>query len=325
MNFTHAIRAPSITENFNPSSTFFDFAVDPCDAQNIGQGPDPSTRAQNCAAAGIPAGFQSTSELASFLQGVAGNPHLQNEKSNAFSVGTIIAPRFIPNLTLSADYLNIRLNNAISQFSGSQVVAACYDSPGFPNNQFCNNVQRDPTTHQLSFIESSYFNAALYQYRGVVGALDYRTATPFLGADSHFGLNASYQYLIKLTQAADLNSAPTHLSGSIGYPKHSAVVTFNYDNGPFAGFVSVNYTGKVRVDPDTDYNFYQYPTRGAVAFLNTGLSVDVGPEKRFNFRVAVDNLLNTKPPFPSPAGGGSISYFPGLLGRYYRFAAGVHF
>jgi outer membrane receptor protein involved in Fe transport len=333
MNFTHAIRAPSITENFNPSSTYYDFAVDPCDYQNIGQGPDPSVRAANCAAVGLPANFVSTSENASFLQGVAGNPHLQNERSKAFSVGTVIAPRFIPNLTLSADYLNIRLNNAISQFSGSQVVAACYDAPSFPNNQFCSNVQRDfsgtpatnPNYGQLSFIQSSYFNAALYQYRGIVSALDYRTATPFLGADSHFGINASYQYLIKLTQAADVNSAPTHLSNSIGYPKHSAVVTFNYDNGPFAGFVSLNYTGKVRVDPDTDLNYYQYPTRAAVTFVNTGLSVDVGPQKRFNFRVAIDNLFNTKPPFPSPVGGGSVSYFPGLLGRYYRFGAGVHF
>lgn len=324
MNFTRAIRAPSITESFNPSSTFYDFAVDPCDYQNVNQGPDPATRAKNCAAAGIPANFQSTSELASFLQGVAGNPNLQNERSSAFSVGTIIAPRFIPNLTLSADYLNIRLSNAISQFSGSQVVAACYDSPNFPNNEFCSRVKRDDN-NQLSFIESSYFNAALFQYRGIVGALDYRTATPFLGAQSHFGVNLSYQYLIKLTQAADVNSAPTHLSGSIGYPKHSAVVTFNYDNGPFAGFVSLNYTGKVRVDPDTTYNYYQYPTRGAVTFVNTGLSVDVGPEKRFNFRVAIDNLLNTKPPFPSPAGGGAISYFPGILGRYYRVGAGVHF
>src|SRR5206468_2296427 len=65
-NFTHAIRAPSITEIYNPSSTYFDFASDPCDYQNITQGPAPTTRAANCLAAGIPADFQSTFSTASF-------------------------------------------------------------------------------------------------------------------------------------------------------------------------------------------------------------------------------------------------------------------
>ena len=319
-NFTHAIRAPSITEIFNPSSTFFDFATDPCDYQSITQGPAPATRAANCTAAGIPANFHATSNLASFLQSVAGNPQLNNEKSNAFSAGVILAPRFISHLTLSADYLNIRLANAISQFSGSQVVAACYDSTNFPGNQYCSRVTRDPTSHQITFIETSYFNAALFKYKGVIGALDYRTATPFLGANSHFGINASYQHLIELTQAADANSAPTHLGGGYGYPKDSAVVTFNYDNGPFSTFLTANYTGPVRYDPDTSYNYYQYPVAHGVMYLNTGFSFDAS--KRITFRLAVDNVLNAGP--PQPYQGGATEYFPGLIGRYWRFGVDVH-
>ena len=327
-NFTHAIRAPSITEIFNPSSTFFDFASDPCDKDNVTQGPDPTTRAANCAAAGIPTDFESTSNLASFLQAVSGNQQLKNEKSNAFSAGVILAPRFIPHLTLSADYLNIRLRDAISQFSGSQVVAACYDSPDYPNNQYCSRVTRDftgdaesnPDYGQINFIESSYFNAALYKYRGVIGALDYRTATPFLGARSHLGVNASFQHLIELTQSADVNSAPTHIGGGYGYPKDSAVVTVNYDNGPFATFLQANYTGKVRYDPDTDYNYYQYPVSHGVVFFNTGFTLDAG--KHYTFRLAVDNVLDASP--PRPYQGGATSYFPGLLGRYFRFGVDLH-
>lgn len=319
-NFTHAIRSPSITEIFNPSSTFFDFATDPCDYQSITQGPDPSARAANCATAGIPANFHATSNLASFLQSVAGNVGLQNEQSDAFSAGVILAPRFIPHLTLSADYLNIRLQNAISQFSGSQVVAACYDAPSYPDNQFCSRVTRDPTSHQITFIETSYFNAALLKYRGIIGALDYRTATPFLGTRSHLGINASFQHLIELTQAADATSAPTHIGGSYGYPKDSAVATLNYDNGPFATFLQANYTGRVRYDPDTDLNYYQYPYAHAAVYLNTGVTFDVG--KHYTFRVVVNNLLDASA--PNPYQGGSTSYFQGLLGRYFRFGVDLH-
>ena len=320
-NFTRAIRSPSITEIFNPSSSFFDFANDPCDRRNLTQGPDPATRAANCAAAGVPTGFNATSNLASFSQAVSGNASLQNEKSNAFSVGVILSPRFIPHLTVSADYLNIRLNGAISQFTGSQVVASCYDAKSFPANQFCGNVTRDPATNQLSFIRSSYFNAALYKYRGIIGALDYRVPTPFLGSLSHLGLNASYQHLIELKQSADVNSVPTTIGGGYGYPKDSAVATLNYDNGPIAMFLQANYTGKVRYDPDTDYNFYQYPTAHSVVYLNTGVTFDVA--KRYTFRLSVDNLLDASA--PNPYQGGSSSYFPGLLGRYYRASVGLHF
>ena len=59
-------------------------------------------------------------------------------------------PRFIPNLRISADYLDIRLRNAISSLSASQVVASCYDSPDFPNNQFCDGSAATPPTRSTS-------------------------------------------------------------------------------------------------------------------------------------------------------------------------------
>ncbi|RST30843.1 hypothetical protein HMF7854_08320 [Sphingomonas ginkgonis] len=320
-NFTRAIRAPSITEAFNPSSSYYDFANDPCDQDYINSGPDPATRAKNCAAAGVPAGF--VGQASSFLQAVAGNPNLQNEKSRGFSGGVVLTPHFVRGLTLSADYINIRLRSAITQLNGTQVADACYDSSSYPNNQYCPLVTRDPTNHQITFIQSSYFNAASFAYKGIVAALDYRVATPFLGARSTLGLTGSYQYLKSLTQTADQASQPTHLSGSIGYPKHSAVVTASYANGPVNLFTTVNYTGKVRVDPDTTFDYYQYPTRKAVAFVNSGFSVDAA--RNMTFRFIVDNVLNTKPPYPSPAGGGSVAYFPGLLGRYFRAGVDLHF
>ena len=39
----------------------------------------------------------------------------------------------------------------------------------------------------------------------------------------------------------------------------------------------------------------------------------------------VDNVFNRGVPYPVPAFGGSVTYFPGVLGRYYRIAAGYHF
>lgn len=321
-NYTRAIRAPAITEIFNPSSTFFGFATDPCDADNLENGPDPATRQKNCAAAGLAPDFGSLSDQRSFHQGIAGNVNLANEKSNAISVGTVLSPQFIPGLTVSADYLDIKLNNAITSFSATDVVDACYDAPDYPNNAFCSRVTRDPSG-QLSFIQTSYFNAAEYRYKGVLGALSYQHATSFLGARSRLGVNLSYQYLKSLTQKATADAAPTHLNGSIGYPKHSAVLNLNYENGPVGVFTSFNYQGKMHVDPDAAPDFYEHPTRDAVVYVNSGISFDVG--KRMTFRVMVDNVFDKSVPQYAPAGGGVVTYFPGVLGRYFRFGAGLHF
>ena len=322
-NYTRAIRAPAITEIFNPSSQFFGFADDPCDRRNTGSGPDPTTRQANCLAAGVPTNFNSLSNQRSFSQAIAGNVDLKNEKSKAWSVGTILNPQFIPGLTISADYLDIRLANAISSFSATQVANACYDSSDYPNNQFCPLVQRDPASDQLSFVETRYFNASELRYRGVLASLDYRKRTPFLGAESQVGVNISYQYLRTLTTRADANSAPTQTNSTIGYPEHSAVFNLNYQNGVFGWFTSVNYTGKTKVNPQVPDNFYDFPNRKAVAFVNSGISFDIG--KQMTFRLVVDNVFDTKPPYPSPANGGAVSYFPGILGRYFRAGASVHF
>jgi outer membrane receptor protein involved in Fe transport len=329
-NYTHAIRAPAITEIFNPSSTFFGFAVDPCDKNQRANGPDPATRQANCLAAGIPANFSSFSNQRSFHQAIIGNVDLKNETSNAWSVGTVLAPRFIPGLTITADYLDIKLKNAITSFSATGVVNACYDAPDFPDNDFCARVHRDGS-NQLDFVQTSYFNASSYHYKGVLAALDYRRATPFLGAGSRIGINMQYQYLDSLTQKATATSAPSHISGSLGYPHHSAVLNLNYQNGPFGWFSSFNYTGKVKQETDVEPDFRQFNELDDVVFVNTGISWDINNVagrsigKGMTFRFIVDNLFNTKPPFPVPAFGGVVSYFPGVLGRYYRVGASIHF
>ena len=321
-NYTRAIRAPAITEIFNPSSSFFTFATDPCDRNERGNGPDPTTRQANCTAAGVPANFSSLSNQRSFHGALAGNVDLENEKSNAWSVGVVLTPRFIPNLRISADYLNVRLRNAISNLSASQVVASCYDSPDFPNNQFCDRVTRD-AAHQINFVETSYFNASELRYKGILAALDYRVNTPFLGERSRLGVNLSYQYLDTLTTRATAGSAPATLDGTIGYPRNSAVLNVNYENGPYLLFTSLNYTGPVDQAGDEAANFREFEHIKGVVFVNAGLAVNVNDRMRLRF--IVDNIFGTDPPFPVPAFGGVVSYFPGILGRYYRVGASISF
>ena len=325
-NFTRSIRSPAVTEISLPRSPGFFFAVDPCDARQLSQGPDPATRRANCAAAGIPTNFQSRSNQATFGGVTVGNPNLVNERARAWSAGVVLQPRFIPNLTISADYVNIRLRNAISFFGASAVLASCYDSPSYPNVPFCTSFTRNatpgPNFHQLNFVQTSYFNADRLEYEGVLGELDYHVPTPFLGANSQLAFNASAQYLIKLQQAAG-TGLPVISRGGIGYPIWSAVGTVSYSNHDFLLQVQANYTGRSHLTVNDPPNTYPDNNVAAVTLINVAMAYNVGPH--FTFRISVDNLFSTNFPSPGPGLGGVITYFPTVLGTLYRVGAQIRF
>ena len=319
--YTRAVRAPSITEAFNPTSSAFGFATDVCDSSLINQGPNPANRKANCAAAGVPATFQSLSNQRSFPTYTFGNSALRNEKSNSYTAGIIVTPTFVPGFNATVDYVDITINDAISAFTNDQVVAACYDNVA--NNPFCALVTRDPTTKQLSNLGTTYFNSAKLRYKGIIADVSYRRPTPFLGSSSSLGLNVSYQYLDTRTDSAAAGSAPTQLDNSIGYSRHKGVATLSYASPKVDAQIQANYIGAANVDPNTTANFYTVPKIGAFTYVNMSMALKV--TENFSFHFDVDNVFNAKAPYPYPASGGTNTYFQGILGTYFRVGAGVHF
>lgn len=320
--FTRAVRAPSVTEAFNPKSSGYFFAVDPCDRNQLGNGPDPATRAKNCAAAGVPAGFNSLSNQRSFLGYTFGNPSLTNEKSDSYTVGLVFTPKFLSGFTATVDYVNIRLKNAISQFSATQVVSACYDAVNYPSNPFCSLVDRD-VDKQLTNIGTTYFNSAELRYKGILADVRYRTATPFLGADSHLQLGVSYQYLDTLTTQVTAGARPRVDDNTVGYSRHKGVFTLNYDNGPFNYQAQVQYLGSANYENNVAPNFYSIPKINEVAYVNMAVSYDL--TKNVTMRASIDNVFDTKPPYPYPVIGNPQTYFSGVIGTFVRVGMGVHF
>src|SRR3546814_6833593 len=90
VNYTRSVRAPAVTELFNPSSQIFTTADDPCDARFLNGGPDPTTRQANCAAAGLKSDFESHIVDATARGTLSGNPDLHNEKAKALTFGVIL-------------------------------------------------------------------------------------------------------------------------------------------------------------------------------------------------------------------------------------------
>lgn len=131
-SYQKAVRAPNVIQLFTSQGfNLFDIDYDLCnlsisdanDAQRaaacIGTNPWQVTTAQ----ANGP-GIDSPAGQYQFLQG--GEPTLQPEEAETFTVGIVATPSFIPGLTVSVDYYDIEITKAISTVGSSVTMQLCY-------------------------------------------------------------------------------------------------------------------------------------------------------------------------------------------------------
>jgi len=319
-NYTRSVRAPAVTELFNPTSQIFTTADDPCDARFLDGGPNPANRQANCAAAGLPPDFSSNIVDFTSEGTLSGNTNLTNEKADSWTIGAVIRPRFLRGFTLAVDWVDIELTNAIQDLDATQTLQACYDDPGFPS-AICDNITRD-AGGQVTFIQTGYANAASRNFQGLVAELDWRIQTPFLGAESSVSIGVNYLYNDELEFRVGEGDLTT-LRRSIGYSKHQATTNLTYRNRGFLAQLQAQYIGPALFDPDEQPNNRDYPGVDGVTFFNAAVQYDIN--ERFQLRLVVDNLFDTDPPFPSPGGGGRVTYFDGILGRYFKVGARARF
>ncbi|OZB05781.1 MAG: TonB-dependent receptor [Idiomarina sp. 34-48-12] len=169
--FGRAVRAPNISEAFSPRSPGFVNITDPCDATRVNQNPN---RAANCAALGVPENFQSNTNVSiNLISG--GNPNLDVETSDSWTLGVVWTPSSIEGFTATLDMYNIEIEDAITFIAPQSVINNCVDSEGAPSATYCAQVTRDPETNQLTAVESGYLNAAALETRGIELDLRYRT------------------------------------------------------------------------------------------------------------------------------------------------------
>lgn len=155
-NYSRAVRSPNIGELFSPQNTgLTNLANDPC------QGAAPLNNANLravCLAQGAPA-FTIGNILPPAAGQVnstgGGNPNLRPEKADTYTAGIVLQPSFIPNLSLTVDYYNIKVKGAASAPTPNDAITNCFGaSPTAPpasaaTNPACLIIRRDPATGGL--------------------------------------------------------------------------------------------------------------------------------------------------------------------------------
>jgi outer membrane receptor protein involved in Fe transport len=223
-------RAPSLYQLFDPATTSLQaVGIDPCDSRSITLGPNGSAnRMANCAAefAAHP-GYGALSSFTDVAQNFStaavttqGNSSLRNEVSHVWTYGAVVQPEMIPGLTFTVDRIEITLNNALTQVTPSNILAACYDSSPaqFGANPMCQGGSwTRGADGSIVAAKSTFLNAAYFAYRGETYNIAYGFDVNALWGDQvdrgHLDLNLQSTYT-ETNNTSILGGDITELAGT---------------------------------------------------------------------------------------------------------------
>ena len=290
-NYATAFRIPNVPELFGGVSEGNLTTTDPCSGWSSRA--SSSVIYQNCQASRVPVGYTQLGNTV--LTTVGGNANLQPEDAKTLTLGAVWTPSFVSDLTLTVDYFNIKIDNAIQRIDGSTKLAVCYDSPGL-SHPFCSssNFTRNPLTGEIDFLSAQPVNAASERVSGVdLGAL-----YQFTLAGWNATVNWDVSYLKNYDVRPFLGADEIHYAGMItggrgSYAQWRSFGSLTLARGPWSGSYSVQYIGSADdINASPGDIGYHAPT---VTYHNAQVKYAVN--KSLNVAFGIDNLFDKDAPF----------------------------
>jgi outer membrane receptor protein involved in Fe transport len=321
-SYNKAVRAPNVVELFTPQSPGLFSGRDPCAGGPIAPG---SADYAGCIASGAtPAELASATGIPQCPAGqcgeiTGGNPLLKPEVATTYSVGGVFTPRWVPGLSLSIDYFNIKVTNVIESGLGgpsvelSQCVAT--SSP-----LYCAFVKRDPVLGSIwantGAVESINANVGELATSGFDGELNYR----FRFSDFHAPDWGSLAFNFVGTYTEHLITTPIAGGGSYDcaglygavcgtptpYWRSKLRITWTPPSWPMTLSLQWRYLGGVGLDINSANPFLEGGDAGVTdtvpgeAHIPQYSYFDLSGTWRFmnkyTFRAGINNIFDNNPP-----------------------------
>ncbi len=307
-SYSRAVRAPTLSDLYSSPSQNFATIADPCDRLYSTNGPNNGANRQaNCRAIGLdPTTFENTAARSSNLAILSGgNPNLREEKSDSYTVGFVLQPRFLRGFSVTADYYDIKVKSVISSISGQQTVDSCFDSATL-DNQYCaliNPRQGNGFFASPALLVSSVNFSAL-RAKGIDVDANYQYQ---FDENNSFSLRFIGNYVKNRSDFPYLDTPdlPERIRGELGDPIYSFNASANVKLSGLTLGYQARYIGRQSVtdweathdskqgpayDPDYSSPRY-YPV---VWYHDFRLGYDIN--EKFNFYAGVDNAFDRLPP-----------------------------
>ncbi len=321
---SRSVRAPNINEFFNPGGIIATGGGDPCDSIYIN---DNANRIANCKALGIPEGWEDPDRaFGGWLSLTGGNPNLEEETSDSWTVGTVLEPSFVPGLRISLDYWNISIDGAINAIPIQQIVDKCVDSDTL-DNAFCPLITREADLTILT-IDSREINIGEMTAKGVDFQLGYTFGLDafFGGAPGEVDLSLVGTRLLENEELVDKTDPSTLLveDGEPDNPHWRANFTIGYRLDALRANWIMRYVGSSLVDVQRSAEFYDRPNVPGRTYHDFFASYS--PAENYDLTLGINNIFDTKPPRHAAVHSGTFgSALYDSIGRYFFVGAKVRF
>ncbi len=311
--YQRAIRAPNVGELFQGLAIGFPGVVDPCAQDSAATD---ATIGALCVATGVPADQVGDSDLQPNSQTPAtfgGNPNLEEETSTSWTAGVVLQPTFVPGLTITADYFDIEIEDAIATFGGgfNNTLNLCYNVVQDVDSEFCQAIQGRRVNGVFTVDntpELLFDNVALLEVAGVDLEVNYNNTFDF----SLLGNGSSRLDLNFLGTWTDKNDTTPvqgfdtviECAGRFGnncgnpIPKFSSVSRLSLTDGPVTISTRWRHLSGVRDDDDnTDYSEFNGIER-INAYDLFDLTLSFMASENLTITAGVNNLFDTLPDTP---------------------------
>ena len=338
-NFTRSLRQPSIVELFLGGQPTFQAVTDLCSVANIDNAANNAPRRANCVAAAIANGNATDTPsantfLANFvpqggsLQGTfSGSPTLAPERGESWTAGAVVTPRWIPGLTVSGDYINLKLKDQIVVAGVGTFLQACYDSPTYPDSTAqigingCSRFSRGTDFQLQNGVQAGFLNLGAIEVRAVNISANY---TLRLGTDRvSFRANAYHLIRYDTSASGTFNGDRTVTAGQYSRPTLETQLSVRYEHDKLYGQVTWNrqsptriFSGNSAAGPEV-VPFNRYP-----ALHNVDLALGFDVNDKFRLQLNVSNVLDQTT--AGPLGYTFADYYD-QIGRRFQVAATARF
>jgi outer membrane receptor protein involved in Fe transport len=321
----HAIRAPNVGELFGGQTTAFTVVNDPCSSLVPSALQTPAVRAV-CVATGVKPTdvFAGGIQTNPYIPNTAGgNPDLSAEVSDTDTIGVVLTPRFVPNFALTLDWYRIDVTGAIAQLSGgiSGVMNTCYYTLQNASSTYCQAIERDPGTGQITNVNVGLANAGALETEGIdiEGRYSHGFGWGFLSKAGALNVSTNWTHVNQytLTPIKDQPSVRNQCVGTYGptcgepLPSLKGITRIGWVDGPAELSLRYRFIDTVTVDK------YLLPLRSGATVppLNTlsnpklpsmhyfDLSLTWDFSDKFRVSGGVNNLFDRKPPIVGSSAG----------------------
>lgn len=277
-----------------------------------------------------------TSALVAQVQ--QGNPALKPEKADTLTIGAVMAPHFLPGFSLTLDYYNIRIQQALVNIAGFQpsTQVACETSGG--TSPFCAYYIRPygfantSAANYPSLLISKTLNVASLSTQGMDVEAHYTThlAGHALAMRALVTWQPTLRYDNGAGSIVDVGGAADGVGGLPPLPAVRFAASMNFALSSALGLtVQERWRSPLRQHGNADLVFAD----GDVPAIGyTDLSLRYSIDRHLDASLSIQNLFNAWPPTYASAGGSTqMNYLGGyaqgddIEGRYMTLNLRLHF